>query len=295
MDTVSVRGPLLVLLGALCFSTTGTVQALAPEGATPYVIGALRMLGGGLCLLAWCAWRRILPRRGHWPLQKVLPAAGALLGFQLFFFKGVLAAGVAVGTVVAIGFSPLVVAVLGFFLLGEKPPLMWYPATACALVGLVVLNMGGGDGASLSSVLLPLAAGFSYACYFVFSKPLVRENPPETVMMVLCLASGICLLPAFWLSPSGWLASPAGVLTALHLGGVTAALAFSLTLAGLKTTAAATASTLSLAEPLGAACLGLFFLHEPLSEQGAWGMGLLLVCVLLLVLFPGRSTADRRQ
>ena len=37
------RGAMLVLLGALCFSTSGTAQAFAPEGATPYVVGALRM------------------------------------------------------------------------------------------------------------------------------------------------------------------------------------------------------------------------------------------------------------
>ena len=46
------HGPLLILAGALCFSTTGFVQALAPEGATPYVIGALRMAVGGIALLS---------------------------------------------------------------------------------------------------------------------------------------------------------------------------------------------------------------------------------------------------
>lgn len=121
MSTSFVRGPLLILLGALCFSTTGTVQALAPEGATPYVIGALRMLVGGLSLLLWCAFRGDLPRFWHWPMRCVIPSAFALLGFQFFFFRGVLEAGVAVGTVVAIGFSPIVVALLGLIFLREKP------------------------------------------------------------------------------------------------------------------------------------------------------------------------------
>ena len=85
MNTSFVRGPLLILLGALCFSTTGTVQALAPEGATPYVIGALRMLVGGLSLLLWCAFRGDLPRFWHWPMRCVIPSAFALLGFQFFF------------------------------------------------------------------------------------------------------------------------------------------------------------------------------------------------------------------
>ena len=286
--TGSGYGPLLVLLGALCFSTTGTVQALAPAGATPYVIGALRMLGGGLALLLWCAWKGTLPQKGWWPLRYVLPGMLALLGFQFLFFKGVMAAGVAVGTVVAIGFSPIVVAVLGFALLRERPPLLWYPATALALTGLVLLNTGNAGYTDLSSILLPLGAGFSYACYFVSSKPLVRHNPPETVMMVLCLGSGICMLPVFWLYPTAWLASGTGVLVALHLGVITTAMAFSLTLAGLKVTPAATASTLSLGEPLGAACLGLFFLNETLTFSAGVGIALIFLSVLLLVAFDRR-------
>ena len=93
MSTPFAKGPLLILLGALCFSTTGTVQALSPEGATPYVIGALRMLVGGLALLLWCAFRGELPRFWRWPMRCVVPSTLALLGFQFFFFRGVLEAG----------------------------------------------------------------------------------------------------------------------------------------------------------------------------------------------------------
>ena len=82
------------------------------------------------------------------------------------------------------------------------------------------------------------------------------------------------------------LATPVGALVALHLGVVTTAIAFSLTLAGLKVTPAATASTLSLAEPLSAACLGIFFLHEPLSLSAAVGIALIFGSVLILVACP---------
>lgn len=54
-------GPLCIILGALCFSTTGTVQALAPDGSHPLGIGALRMQIGALALWAWCACRHSLP------------------------------------------------------------------------------------------------------------------------------------------------------------------------------------------------------------------------------------------
>lgn len=286
MSTPFAKGPLLIVLGALCFSTTGTVQALAPEGATPYVIGALRMLGGGLALLAWCAMRGDLPRFWHWPMRCVVPSALALLGFQIFFFQGVLEAGVAVGTVVAIGSSPIAVALLGLAFLREKPAKAWYPATGLALLGLLLLNIDSVDGASVTGMAFPLLAGFSYACYFVFSKPLAQNASPESVMMVLFLLSGLCMLPVFWIYPAAWLATPAGALVALHLGVVTTAIAYSLTLTGLKVTPAATASTLSLAEPLSAACLGIFFLHEPVSLSVAAGIILIFGSVLILVACP---------
>lgn len=286
------RGPLFILAGALCFSTTGFAQALAPEGATPYVIGGIRMLGGGLALLLWCALRGLLPRRGGWPpdlvLKRVIPAALALVGFQICFFRGVQEAGVAVGTVAAIGFSPVVVAVLGFLLLGERPAKIWYLSTVLAVSGLVLLNWrSGGSGGDVSALVLPLAAGFCYACYYVFSKPLGQKHPPETVMMVLCLVSGICLLPVFFVHPTAWMLSLPGALVALHLGVTTTALAFSLTLAGLRDTPAAAAATLGLGEPLGAACLGVFFLHESVGVPALAGMALLLCGVVLLTVFSG--------
>ncbi|WP_308774705.1 EamA family transporter [uncultured Bilophila sp.] len=293
MSTPFAKGPLLIVLGALCFSTTGTVQALAPEGATPYVIGALRLLGGGLALLAWCAIRGDLPRFWRWPMRCVIPSALALFGFQVFFFQGVLDAGVAVGTVIAIGSSPIAVALLGLAFLREKPAKAWYPATGLALLGLLLLNIDSVDGASAAGMAFPLLAGVSYACYFVFSKPLAQDASPESVMMVLFLLSGLCMLPVFWIYPSAWLATPAGALVALHLGIVTTAIAYSLTLTGLRVTPAATASTLSLAEPLSAACLGIFFLHEPLSPLIAVGMALIFGSVLILVACPSDPAADK--
>ena len=77
---------------------------------------------------------------------------------------------------------------------------------------------------------------------------------------------------------------------ALYLGVVTAALAFSLTLAGLRRTPTAMAATLALVEPLGAACWGIFLLHEPVGGQELAGMGLLFGGVALLAL--GKKTEN---
>ena len=51
----TLKGSLLVLLSALCFSISGTLQAIAPDEATPFVITEARMLVGSLFLFIWCA------------------------------------------------------------------------------------------------------------------------------------------------------------------------------------------------------------------------------------------------
>lgn len=59
ISMAGIRGPLLVLTGALCFSTSGFLQALAPEGATPYVVAGCRMLLGAFSLYLFLKWRRV--------------------------------------------------------------------------------------------------------------------------------------------------------------------------------------------------------------------------------------------
>jgi DME family drug/metabolite transporter len=51
----------LVLLAAVLFGTTGTAQALGPDGTTPLGVGAARLLVGGTALLA------VLPLLGRSP------------------------------------------------------------------------------------------------------------------------------------------------------------------------------------------------------------------------------------
>lgn len=55
-----MRHVVFVLLAAVCFGTTGTAQALGPDGASALSVGAARILLGGaaLALVAWLVRRR---------------------------------------------------------------------------------------------------------------------------------------------------------------------------------------------------------------------------------------------
>src|SRR5262245_50021447 len=97
---------LLVLFAAICFGTTGTVQALGPDGLAPTGVGAARILVGGALLVLLGGSLRKLPR------GPLVVAAAAVATYQVSFFAAVADTGVAVGTIVAIGSGPAFAGVL---------------------------------------------------------------------------------------------------------------------------------------------------------------------------------------
>ena len=64
-----------MLGAAVLWGTTGTSQALAPTGATPPEIGALRLALGGLALFAYAATRGSLGGLRGLPWRSWLGAA----------------------------------------------------------------------------------------------------------------------------------------------------------------------------------------------------------------------------
>lgn len=286
-------GPLAIMLGALCASTTGTAQALAPEGATSLSMGALRLLGGGLSLFVFCALTGNLPNPANWPRGRILAGAAGLLGFQLGFFMSVKLVGVAVGTIVAIGSSPIIVGIFGWLALREQPSRLWGGATVLSICGLILLSLTSGQGRfSLTGLLLALAAGASYACFLVAVKPVLEQHNPVHIMMFIFLLGGIAMVPILLTQPLYWIASLRGALVVFDLGVLTTAAAFSLILFGMRTTPVAVTSTLGLAEPLGAALLGVFVLQEELTAASTAGILLIFISMALLVLEKPAAKID---
>ncbi len=287
------RGPLLIILSGLCFSTTGTTQALSPEGATPMVIGALRLLVGGAALLGWCALGKRLPNLRTWPLGKTFLAAIGVLGYQLCFFMALKFTGVAVGTVVGIGATPIIGGLMAWVFLKEKPVTIWYPATVLALVGLGLLSLTGEISIKPIGLLLALGAATFYSIYIIAGKVIIQGRDADAVMGVLFAIGAFFCLPIFFIFPTAWIFTGKGVVIALHLGVITAALAYALYLAGLRTTNTSTAVTLTLVEPLAAAMWGIFLLGEPMTTKSILGIVLIFVSTALLALRGDKKDPDR--
>jgi len=286
-------GHWLVLLAAVLWGTSGTTQSFAPAGATPLAIGAARMLLGGSALLAIALLRGSFRKGGKWPRRETLLAALSMAAFQPFFFTGVSLAGVAVGTVVAIGSSPILAGCLAYLLRGERPGRRWALATLLAVGGCSLLFIpGSGGGVNPWGVLLALGAGLSFALYVVANKTLLEAHSPDAVNAVVFCAGALLLAPLLFVVDLKWLADPRGMAVILHLGLMVTAVAYLLFSWGLERLPAATAVTLSLAEPLTAALLGVVVVGERLTLPAALGVILLLAGLFIVSWSPG---AKKRQ
>ncbi len=280
------RGAWLVAAGATLWGTTGTAQALAPPGANPLTVGAVRIVVGALALLALAHWRnetKSVRQWRSWPLKPTLLAAVSMAAYQLFFFAGVARTGVAVGTIVGIGSAPIAAGILGFLARGERPLRPWYLATILAILGCGLLIMSSGslqiDGLG---IFLAIGAGVVYAVYTLLSKDLLDTKPAGAVTAVTFSLGALFLLPILFLGNLSWLWQPAGMLVALHLGIVTVGIGYLLFAIGLKTTSVATAATMTLAEPLTAGMLGIFLLGEDVTPLAFGGIALLFTGLLVL-------------
>jgi DME family drug/metabolite transporter len=307
----SARPTLLVLLAAVCFGTTGTAQALAPDAASPASVGAVRIVIGGtlLALVAFVSTRR-LRRTGRWTtpltdrgsLALVAVSVAGVVAYRPFFFAGVRSSGVAVGTLVALGSAPLATGLLQWAVLRRVPGARWFAATGVAVAGLLALShgdslFGGGLPHALDplGVIASVGAGASYAVYTIGSKGLLDRgwSPDLTMGAAFGGAAVVMALALPWL-PLAWLASTSGVGAAAFLGVVSTALAYVLFARGLRSLPASNVATLTLAEPLTAGLLGVLLLREPLT--GIQVLGALLVAAGLMVLsLPDRTGAVRRE
>jgi drug/metabolite transporter, DME family len=280
-----------VLSAAVLFGTTGTAQALAPE-IDPLVVGASRIaVGAALLVLVAALVGRMRVGAGR---GAILLGGACVALYQATFFAAVAETGVAIAAVVALGSAPAFTGVLARSFAGERLDWRWAAATALASAGVALLVLGGGaDGqVAPAGVGLALLSGAGYAGYAVLGKRMLDAGgTPEGVMAAVFATGAVLLLPLLAIVPLGELASPGGLALALYLGAIPTALAYILFARGLERIGAGETATLTLAEPLTAAALGVIALGERPGAAAAAGAALVLGGLVLLALRPRAVTA----
>jgi len=268
------------------WGTAGAAQELGAAEAAPWAVAAVRGAVGGLLLLATAAavgsWPKVVEvaRRGRGP---VAVAATALTVFQLGYLGGIRLSGVALGTLVAIGSAP-VWAGLHAALGGSAPGRRWVVATVLTLAGtaLLVLPDRAEGGAPPVGVALSLAAGAGYATYAIATKRLLDRGMQGFATIAVVFAGiGVILSPLLIVADKGWLATPEGLVSMVWLTVVATAISYAVFLRGLAGVDAATATTLTLAEPLVATVLGVAVVGERFAAPALIGAAVLGVGLVM--------------
>jgi drug/metabolite transporter, DME family len=279
-----------VLLAALCFGTTGTAQALGPDGASPLTVGAVRVaVGAALLLLAV----RLLSGGAIVRLARGPLAVGGLgvAGYQLCFFAAVDDTGVAVGTVAALGSAPAFAGLGGWLVDRTRPGRAWAAATALAGVGVALMALSGSAAeVSAPGVVLALGAGASYAVFTLATKRLLDAGAGvDRVMAGVFTLGALLLVPVLLVGDLDWLSGGDGIAMAVWLGAVPTALAYILFAHGLRLLPASEVATLTLAEPVTAAALGALVLDERPGALAVAGIALVLAGLAVLALRGDRD------
>lgn len=274
-----------VLLAAVLFGTTGTTQALGPDGTDPLTVGAVRLAIGAAGLLVAAVPGGGLRQALSAPAGAIVMAVAGVAGYQVTFFGGVRLAGVAVGTLVTIGSAPLFTAVVARVVSGERPVRGWWPATSVAVAGLALIA-GPAGGADATGIVLALAAGLAYALFSVGSAGVIATSSPAGAMAAVFAGGAVLLLPLLVLGDLGWVGSPAGAAAALWLGLGATTLAYVFYGRGLATTPVTTVATLVLLEPVTALLLAVVVLRERPPAAGFSGAALVIAGLLALARRP---------
>lgn len=288
-----LRGVLMVLSAALLWGTTGTAQSLAPAELSPYWVGALRLLVAALFFVPWLVRPRpALPWRG------IVAAALCMSVYNLAFFAGVKASGVAVGTAVALGSGPLWAGLLQALISRRAPPLGWWAGACLAVAGVVMMVAGPGAAQAPSPLGLGLCllAGLSYAVYALVNKHMVAQAPAGVLTAAVFALAAVLALPMAWLLGGPLVTgSAASLAVVVWLGVMSTAVAYLLFTHALQYISSATGVALALGEPVTAFVLAVLVVGERPGWLAFAGLVLVLAGLAVVVRAELRQTTEQAQ
>jgi DME family drug/metabolite transporter len=282
----------LSLIGNGLAGTAGTVAAIYALNTPSPVIGFVRLSIGAITLLILAPFFggklkglvRLATRPGVW----IMAASSA--SYQVFFFASVERTGVATAALITVGCIPVSAGIVGWIFLRERLSKIWLVSTAIAISGLVIASLGELQTNDATGLLYAVIAGSGIGAYINAAKLEVRAGGHSMQLpgMAFLLGSiGLFFIVRSDLLSVQWTTQT--ILLAVYLGAVTMGIANGIQTLGLKGISPGVASTMMLADPVTAAVLGLVVLGEAVTLNGA--VGLILV-VIGLVMQSFSATED---
>jgi DME family drug/metabolite transporter len=281
----AVKGRLLILAAAFLWGTSGVAQVYAPIEASPAVLGAFRILIAGIFITSFSYFTNRIKNFKEFFTPVLIFTGLCQALFQFGYFSAIKHTGVAVGVMAAIGSSPVFAGILGVVFDREKLGMRWIVSTCLAVTGLFLLTQSSDESVKIETfgILMALLAGFFYALFTLIAKRLIKTRSEDSVIGFSFLIGTVFMLFFFFIHPLGWVLSFRGIGAVLYLGLISAGLSYMCYGRGLKYVKVSTVGTLTLAEPLTAAFLGVFLLGEPLTPVSGTGMLLILISQVIIV------------
>ncbi|MDL2226223.1 DMT family transporter [Deltaproteobacteria bacterium OttesenSCG-928-M10] len=255
---------------------------VALEHFSPIPLGLLRnaIAMAALSAVLWLRGKRFPPLR-DWP-RFILSGA---MGFSLYLILFNSGAGLLTATTscVIISTTPILTALWGSRVFGEKmAPAAWL-AMALEFGGILILTLWNGVFAVNHGVLLVLGAAVTMSVYNITQKAYAKDySPLETTTFSFCTATVMLL---FWLPETARemaAAPPAQVMVAVSLGlGPSAAAYFLWSKALARAGRAGVAANYMFLTPLFALALGYLVISE-LPDAGTVIGGLVIMAGLVL-------------
>ncbi|CQR47534.1 putative DMT superfamily transporter inner membrane protein [Paraliobacillus sp. PM-2] len=276
----------LVMLAAFCWGITGGIaDILMNKGWDPIVISLYRGAIGLLCFFIWFLVRIrknliLSTRLCVWSLLAGIGIAGNFT----FYFLSIQASSVAVAATLMYT-APVFVLLISFLLRIERSTWFKWGCITSVLLGIIMLTgvyHTESVSVSLYGVAAGLASGLSYTLFIFGFKNASTIGKPQTTLTISFFTFCLVLLLFVDKGAVAAVATSDDIGWFLLLGVIGAGISFMLYLIGIRSTTAATASMVSMVEPVTASLFGVLLMGDHLSIIQFLGMVVILITITLL-------------
>jgi drug/metabolite transporter (DMT)-like permease len=293
--TPTTRGGLYVVAAAFCWSTGGVAVRFVDSG--PWEMAFWRSVFLALAVGSYVLWRR---RGGLAPAIAAMGWRGvasgvAVAGSSLFYFVALAEASVAT-VLVLMSVTPLLTALLGWVVLGER----FGPATLLAIIAtLAGIGIMVGPAEILSGEFLSAGwrglLGLGVAFFGAINIVVVRGTRPGTDMVPAVVLSGVFLASASAFVVDPLSVSAKDIAICAFLGVFQVGLGLCLFVAGIALLPAARAGLLTLAETVLAPIWAWIGAGEVPDRRTLAGGGLIVASLALYAIHQGRGGRRPRR
>ncbi len=208
----TIKTYLMATLAAVFWGANFNLAKPVLAEMSPYIAGASRyvLAAAVMVLIVWIK-KDMIPLR-HWKAYLTLGVVG-VFGFNLFFFLGMETSSAINGALI-MGLNPLLTAIIGYLILGDRPTTRQLIAFPIGIAGVAIVVLGAGAQLTVSiGDVYILIANFNWALYNV----LVKKSMPKQVSGIASTA-GIMSVGAAALSIAAWMHGDSVVVPSMGAG-----------------------------------------------------------------------------